>query len=388
MLSVRGICVLAAIAVVPSLYGDGLLPPLTPKQVEQTKKVFADFKANPKGPYFQIRWFCKDGTLLPPTIGNPCKPHGGGAQYAELNPAAKSLAGWNLDVGTIFASIDYPRFLDARRDHWLPRELVLQQYLAQIDQGWIYRRSQSYRGSRQAEDEEKAGRKFLTQMLGDRDWVGRNYFLLNQLAAVIPHGAPDSSVLKSRTLAAAVANHDPKFQLIRSKIHNQPGPEDLPAVEQFIADRKSENPQLKELAELLRRIYSTTPADRLAIYQKKLAATPVAGALNTYAAAIGTPLEALRGSALVLAILREETSDGDAKAKLDMLDLNAVTLEQAFRSGQKPPATLSRKEQLESLRGYIGYAAGAGLISIRQMEALRAELDVLSTLREIPAGKY
>src|ERR1041385_3999948 len=205
MLCLRGLF-LFTLAAVPMVYGDGLLAPLTPKQVEQTKKLFADFKANPKGPYIQIHWYCKDGTVLPPTIGNPCKPHGGGNQFAELSPAARSLANLNLDVGTILAAIDYARFLDSKRDHWLPRELVLEQYLTQIDQGWIYRRSKSYRGSRQAEDEEKAGRQFLTQILGDPDWTGRNYFLLNQLTAVIPHGTRDSAVLKSRTLAAAVAD--------------------------------------------------------------------------------------------------------------------------------------------------------------------------------------
>jgi Pyruvate phosphate dikinase, AMP/ATP-binding domain len=370
------------------VYGDGLLAPLTPKQVEQTKKLFADFKANPKGPYIQIHWYCKDGTVLPPTIGNPCKPHGGGNQFAELSPAARSLANLNLDVGTILAAIDYARFLDSKRDHWLPRELVLEQYLTQIDQGWIYRRSKSYRGSRQAEDEEKAGRQFLTQILGDPDWTGRNYFLLNQLTAVIPHGTRDSAVLKSRTLAAAVADHDPKFQLIRAKIHNQPGPEDLATVEKYIAERTSEDPRLKELADLLRNIYSTTPAQRLAVFQKKLGASPVAAALNAYAVALGTADEAPAGSALAVAILRAETAAGDAKTKLDMLDLNAVVLEQAFRAGQKPSATLSRRQQLASLADYIGYAAGSGLLSVRQMEALRAEIAALNGQREIAAGKY
>ena len=385
MLLLRGLCLLA-IAAVPNLYADGLLAPLSPKQVEQAKKLFADFKANPKGPYIQIHWYCKDGTVLPPTIGNPCKPHGGGHQYAELSAAAKSLANLNLDVGTILAAIDYDRFLDSKRDHWLPRELVLEQYLTQIDQGWIYRRSKSYRGSRQAEDEEKSGRSFLIQMLADPDWVGRNYFLLNQLAAVIPHGTRDTAVLKTRALAAAVADHDPKFQLIRAKIHNQPGPEDLAAVEQYIADRKPEDPLVKELADLLRQIYNTKPVDRLAVFQKKLAATQVAAPLNAYTSAVGGATEASAGSALSVAILRQLTSAGDVKNRLDLLDLNAIVQEQAFRSGQKPAGT--RRQQLASLNDYVGYAAGAGLLSIRQMEALRAEIAVLNGQREMAAGKY
>src|SRR6185369_1422819 len=114
------------------------------KQSQQARKTLAEFKANPKGPYFQIRWFCKDGSVQPPA-GTPCRSHGGGIQYATLSPAAQALAKWNLDVGTVLASLDFTTFLDTARDHWRARELVLENYLVQADQGWIYRRASSYR---------------------------------------------------------------------------------------------------------------------------------------------------------------------------------------------------------------------------------------------------
>ena len=40
------------------LAADGLIPPLDSKQPEQARKIIEEFKGNPKGPYFQIRWFC------------------------------------------------------------------------------------------------------------------------------------------------------------------------------------------------------------------------------------------------------------------------------------------------------------------------------------------
>src|SRR5207253_3330847 len=177
-------------------------------------------------------------------------------QYAELSPAARLLAQWNLNVGTVLASLDFSTFFDDARDHWLARELVLENYLAQVDRGWIYRRAGSYRGVRQAEDEEKAGRQLLIQLLANPDWVARNYFLVNQLVAAIPHGIPDSAVLKSRTLAASIAGRDAKFQTLRAKIHSQPGPEDVQSVEAYITEKKSGDEQLKELLELLRQQYS------------------------------------------------------------------------------------------------------------------------------------
>ena len=377
---------LVFLAIIPRLAADGLIPPLDSKQAQQARKILADFKNNPKGPYFQIRWFCKDGSVHPPE-GTPCKSLGGGHQYAELSNNARTLSRWNLDLGTVLTSLDFPAFFDSGRDHWLPRELVLEKYLAQVDGGWIYRRASSYRGALQAEDEEKAGRQLLIQMLGDPDWAARHYFLVNQLVATIPHGVPDSAVLKARALAGSIAGRDSRFQAIRSKIHSRPGPEDLAAVEQFIAQRRSDDPELRELADLLRQQYSTGPEVRVAMFQKKLARTPVADLLNEYAGAMGQGKDS-QGGELTLAILRYVTSPGDAKAKLDMLDLNALLLESAFRSGQKPPERASRRQQLSSLLEYFRYATGAGLLSTRELDTLTAEAGRLTRDDDVPARRY
>ena len=378
---------LILLAMVAPLAGDGLIPPLDSKQVQQARKILEDFKINPKGPYLQIRWFCKDGSVQPPS-GTPCKTLGGGIQYAELSPESRMLSKWNMDVGTVLASLDFPRFFDAARDHWLPRELVLENYLTQVDRGWIYRRAASYRGARQAEDEEKAGRQLLLDLLAKPDWVARNYFLVNQLIVTIPHGIPDSAVLKSRALATSIAGRDSRFQLIRAKIHSKPGPEDVMAVEQFIADRKSDDPELRELADVLRGHYASRPQARLGLFQKKLAGTPVGPLLNEYAAAIAEGKQTNNGPALVLEILHHVTSPGEAKAKLDMLDLNALVIEEAFRSGQRPAAQSSRRQQLASLLDYVRYATGAGLLSERQLNALQMEIAALNGEAEAPASRY
>src|SRR5713226_5115705 len=283
------------LAIIAPLTGDGLIPPLDSKQAQQARKIIQDFKSNPKGPYLQIRWFCKDGSVQP-AAGTPCASRGGGVQYAELSPAARRLAEWNLNVGTVLASLDFSTFFDDARDHWLARELVLENYLAQVDRGWIYRHAASYRGARQAEDEEKAGRQLLIQLLANPNWVARNYFLVNQLVATIPHGIPDSAVLKTRTLAASIAGRDLKFQPLRSKIHSQPGPEDLAAVERFITERKSDDPELRELADSLRQQYASGPETRVVPFQKKLARTPIAALLNEYIAQIQQGKDPANGS--------------------------------------------------------------------------------------------
>src|SRR5439155_5350694 len=287
------------------LRSDGLIPQLTQAQTEQARKTLSQFKTNPKGPYLQIRWFCKDGSVHPPQ-GTPCQTHGGGSQYAELSPSARQLAKWSLDAGVILASLDFQRFLDAKRGHFLLREFVLEKYLVEVDDGWIYRRAASYRGARQAEDEEKTGRHLIEGLLGDPEWTRLNYFLLTQLIRVIPHGIPDSAILKIRALAAATANQDPAFQPIRAKIHSQPSSADLVAVEKFIAERKpGDTEKLRELVDLLRRQYMGAAAvHQLQALERRLAGTPLPKSVNQYAAAVGDNRESSLGASLSLESLR------------------------------------------------------------------------------------
>ncbi|HEX5008384.1 MAG TPA: hypothetical protein VFV70_14815, partial [Hyphomonadaceae bacterium] len=89
---------------------------MTPQQINQAVKSLKQFETSPKGPYFQIRWFCKDGTEFPPA-GVPCRPHGGGVQHATLTEQAKQLSAWGMDVGTILTALPYDDALDAARDN-------------------------------------------------------------------------------------------------------------------------------------------------------------------------------------------------------------------------------------------------------------------------------
>src|SRR5205085_12374374 len=110
--------------------------------------------------------------------------------------------------------------------------------------------------------------------------------------------------------------------------------------------------------------------------------------LNDYAAAIAQGKETNNGPALVLEIMHRVTSLGEVRAKLDMLDLNALVLEEAFRSDQKPAAELSRRQRLAGLLDYMRYATGAGLLSERQLDALQMEIAALDGEAEVPASRY
>jgi len=352
------------------LCAEGLVPSMTPQQIRQAAKLLQQFEASPKGPYLQIRWWCKDGSVLPPA-GVPCRERGGGVQHAELTPQAKQLGDWGMDVGTILTALPFEQAFDAARDHWRLKEIVLELYLTEAKRGWIYTKAVSYRGARQIEDEEKAGRAILTRLLSDPDWTRRNYFLALQIVGTLPHGLADSRVKRVRNLATALADLDPRFQFIRAKIHSVPGSDDIARVDEYSKlDRVPEasKPLVQELLQRLRAQYegrdSTQAIPKLPEVFKEVAQRLAAAREN------GDWLK--EAAEATLAIRRTVEQSKNGAANLTLLDWNSAILEHAF--SMKKPASRTRRELLGRQRQWFAMAAGAGLLSMRQYDALHAEL--------------
>jgi hypothetical protein len=186
-------------------------------------------KSRERGPFERIRWFCADGSVLAPTPF-ACREHGGGRQHGEYTADAQRLHEQGLHVGPVLAALDWERFFDLANSHYFLRELVIQGFLEAAADGWVMRRARYYRGARQAEDEERAGRAFLLQLLSDPTWFRTNYLLAVQVADVIPHGGPRQAGDEIRGLALQISSDDPGFMPLRVKIHSSPSVEDLAAV--------------------------------------------------------------------------------------------------------------------------------------------------------------
>ena len=52
---------------------------------------------NPRGPYSRIRWFCSDGSVLPPEPF-ACRERGGGRQHAEYSAERERLLEGGVDL--------------------------------------------------------------------------------------------------------------------------------------------------------------------------------------------------------------------------------------------------------------------------------------------------
>ncbi len=362
---------------------DGLIPPLSGEQAAQAHRILESFKSNPRGPFYRIRWFCNDGSDHPPSPP-PCRDLGGGYQHASLSPETQQLAQWNIDVGTILAGQKFDALLDARRDHWRLKEIVLEHYLEGIDRGWIYRHAYTYRGARQAEDEEQAGYRFLTELVSDPSWTRRHYFLLTQLIAAMPHGLPDSVVKKVRTLAQSIAAQDPRFQPIRSKIHSAPGDQDAALVEKFMQEKEvgpATRDLLLELTKLLEQERAGRGMEsRLPAFRKRFSESPISPYVERFAAALQSGdlnKSFAAGAELSFQIRRVVEGSDRGRFNLELLDFNSLVQELGFETSAKLTAA-TRRERLTSLIDHVRYAVGDGLLSMREFEALRddaARLD-------------
>lgn len=389
-LSVLLLCVLVSD---PAL-ADGLLPTLGEAQAAEAREILEGFKANPRGPFFRIQWYCNDGSVHPPSPP-PCKPLGGGYQHASLSPEAKRLESLGLDVGVILAGADKSYLIDEGRDNHRLKQLVLERYLEEVDSGWIYRRAYSYRGVRQIEDEEKAGRSLLTELFADPSWLRRRYFLANQLIAVVPHGQPSGTVTRIRNLAKTIADEDNRFQGLRAKIHSSPGRDDLGAVERFLAERNPAAPvaaNLRDLIGLMRQQYSAAAAKELADgIRSALKGTPLeeqGGLFADSVAANNQKAIMSTGAALTLGLLDAvTTSDTGGARALRYLDVNAI-VQQAGFGAASGPTPANRSDALKHLRDQLRYSTGAGLLSGRQLTALETQIDGLLGAAEVAPETY
>lgn len=364
------------------LHAQGLLPPLNEAEAREARKLLAAAKQTPRGPYAAIRWYCEDGTEHP-APGSPCKERGGGYQHATLSSLGLRLKQLALYAGNILTGLSFDEFLDRERDSHRLKALVLENFLIENDDGWVLRKARYYRGARQIEDEEKFGRKLLTELLSDPEWTRRHYLLANELAAVVPHARETTSARKVRALAQEIADLDARFQPLRIKIHSNPDEEDAGQVRKFLESHAPAPPP--EAAAKLREL--------LNLYAERARSQDQAA----LAARLGLPEEARRDPELFLeraAALSVEyreriSASRDGRKNLALLDQNRALLEYCFDA--YPQAKLrnkSRRQLLHAARRFARLAAGAGHLSRRELEHLEREIAALEKNPESPAEEY
>ena len=345
-----------------------------------------EMKKAPRGPFKRLRWFCKDGTILPPKQ-YACRDHGGGVQHGEWTDQVKLMRDNGYYIANIYADVDPAAFQKNDQHIDVTKQMVLEQFLIDADQGWIFRKAQYYRGALQTEDETRGGRDLLLALVKDPDWYEKRYIVLREAVRFVPHGREDAPISEMRQLALTIAEKDKNFENLRIKIHARPELGDADQVRAYakkrgIAELTNDYEHLAKTIEEVYQPQDVRPTVNSLVKQVrnknlKSQLKKDAGLLEKE-----TDTAAYFGAvSRLMATLRNSVTKTDrTSTRLAMLDTSLVLEDDLYRSGNELRAKLSETSRRQRLQ-WLGYCSdtlfGVGLISSRQQQALQDNFETL-----------
>ena len=349
---------------------------------ETLRQWIEEMKTSPKGPFLRIRWFCNDGSILPPKP-YACKDHGGGVQHGEWTGRVKQLRADGYYIANVLASLDLSQIAGAPGYSDLYNQILIEKFLIAADNGWIFRKARYYRGAIQSENETAKARELLLDLAGKDVWSSRGIAPLRIGASFLEHGVETRSVARVRQQALALSEKDKKFLPLRVKIHNQPDQEDAGRVRDYAAGVQDPElaAQYTRLADEIDKVFASESASkRLKDFKKKISSNSVLG--REIAAAIKT-LETTSDPAVRFAITSKlmATIRGQllkircGELRLAALDTGLAMEIEHYTAGRNLIGRLqaaSRREHLQWLKSSSFAIYGAGLISAVQLQDLQA----------------
>jgi hypothetical protein len=288
-------------------------------------------------------------------------------------------------IGNIFAEVRPDEILGQPDADVAIAQMVLEQYLVSTDDGWIFRRAQYYRGALQPEDESKGGRELLRAATAEPAWRTARFALLREAVRFFPHGLRLAPVSEMRQLSRTIAEADPAFEPLRTKIHVRPDAGDAQRVRQYAAQRgqKRLSADYEKLAVFIQEVFQARSArtELLALDTKGMSPAlarqirEAAGRLGAEQASAGR-FEA--GSRLLAAMRAQLGSAGSRPQMLALLDAGLVLERDLFSTANLLLDRLplaSRIERVSWLQAAADGLYGIGFISGRQREALQEAFE-------------
>ncbi len=371
---------------------------LAAEPVERYRSWIEEMKSDPRGPFGSVKWFCEDGTVLPPKA-YACQPHGGGQQHGEWSDRTAELRSKGYLIATLLAGMDAKRAVPAPEFATQYSQMLVERYLMSADDGWIMRRALFYRGAIQEEDERAGGRDLLVELASAPEWLDVGYPMLRAGVRMLPHGEDSASVQKVRQVSAGLSERDPGFQKLRAKIHGSPDAGDAQRVRDYAASvvnptRRAEYEALAAeidavyrgapLSEALRKFAAGNGADPA--FQQELGAA--AGRLESDPDAAGT----FGQTAALLAQIRDYLPQArNGETRIQLLDLSLQVESAHFRAGAElaqQATRLTRKERAALLAAAAEAAYGTGHLRAREFSALQPSLAALSRGGSLPIADY
>ena len=351
------------------------------------KEQIAIYKNELRGPYKDIRWFCKDGSVRMPK--EPCPDSiGPGVQHARYKDIVENIGKKNhVFLGQILAYTSIDEFWDVQNQQSRLKQYQLDKYLRSVDDGWINSKGQYYRGSIQAEDEEAWGVDFYKWVLAGDKNVTQNYFLIRQSLKDIPHKGDDNLAQLMRSQSKVLSDLFPSFMDIRVKIHGQPEFADVEKVKQFKVKNNLKltnelNSKFDELIVTMVKYYQPIDISLLSQKTPLLKNTAIGNSIKEYAAKNGNenkPAVLVTETAKLLLDIRNAVLiEKRASARLQLLDTSLKLEEIIFKNATKwNPLTI---QELLNKTYYLAMAtAGAGYIELWEWNQVEVVLKPQNT---------
>jgi hypothetical protein len=343
-------------------------------------------REQPRGPFSRVRWFCADGTILPPKA-YACQPHGGGIQHGEWNAQTLELREQGYLVANLLAGIEPGEALAEADFDNIYGQLLIEKFLIAMDDGWIMRGALSYRGAIQEEDERAGARRLLLQMLSREEWIGPHFGAMREGVKLLPHGRDTASAGLVRQLSAALSDDDPGFMPIRVKIHGAPDASDAAKVREYMSGVTDAGLRSRyaTLAEQIDLIYQAAPLpERLGQLADKGWLPPAMRSLAQTTAGDweqATSLSRMSLSGTLLTELRNNLSAvPDPANRLYLMDFSLGLESEHFRAStavREQLATMPRGQVLSTLASAGDAAYGTGLLNARLHSSLQDEIATL-----------
>jgi hypothetical protein len=357
-----------------------------------------EMKESPRGPFEAIRWFCRDGTVLPPKP-YACAQRGGGVQHGLWNQRATRMREGGYQIATVLASLDSERFVGDDADLDALGQILIERFLMRMDDGWIFRGARTYRGALQIEDEEAGSQRLVLALLADPRWrEPARFAFLRETVRGLPLQADEASAANVRQLALELADDDKGFMSLRAKIHNAPEPGDAEKVRDYARTKGSAQMRkdFERLADAIDALYQSAGAVATLEEAAEDARDPeLADLLRLGAsklAAVGEPAERIDVTGRLLEVIRDSVATAsDPGDALDLLDASLALENEFYAAGNVLLASLPKARRIQRLgwlEDTLRALYGVGFISRRHLEGARASLRTIVRTRPLTVDAY
>ena len=110
------------------------------EQVQTYQRMVQEMKGQARGPFSRLRWFCNDGSVLPPKA-YACVERGGGRQHGQWSADTNTLREAGYLIGNVLAAADAESVAKDYSPVGMLQAVLIEKFLVDTDDGWILRKA-------------------------------------------------------------------------------------------------------------------------------------------------------------------------------------------------------------------------------------------------------